>query len=261
MAAFLIILSSLIVLILFWYLNNTGNTLRVLMYHKVSAHKAERLTITQQQLQQQISWLIKNNYNIISFKEFKQIENEGFAQKSRYVILTFDDAYENNLVYALPLLKQYNTKATIFIPTAFIGSINSWDNGNDKIMTALQLQQLPPQHIELALHTHTHVNFKPGISEVIKEEMLQSVETLQQLNIPFVPVFAYAYGAHPKEKAAEKNMFNIFFSMNIWYALKIGNSINHLPLKKKYLVKRIDVRGTESFFTFRLKMWFGKIRL
>ena len=111
------------------------------MYYNVDAAKMERLTVTQKQLAQQIEWLIRNNYKIISFKEFKQAEAEGFKQKGKYVILTFDDAYENNLVYALPLLKQYNTKATIFIPTAFIGIINKWDNGNDKIMTATQLQQ------------------------------------------------------------------------------------------------------------------------
>ena len=261
MPVYIIILIVIIIWVAALYIRSTGNTLLVLMYHKVSEEKKERLTVTQQQLQQQIGWLIKKKYSIISFKEFKQIEESSFTKKSKYVVLTFDDAYENNLTYALPVLEQYNTKATIFIPTAFIGKENEWDKGNDKIMTAGQLRQLPAHIIEFGLHTHTHASFKHCNEEVIQKEMLQSIETLQNNNIPFAPVFAYAYGAFPKQQPAQTNMFSIFSALGIWYAVRIGNNINTLPLKNRFLVKRIDIRGTDSFFIFKMKMLLGRVRL
>ena len=260
MPAYLIfILLIIIAILLLLYIHATKSSLRVLMYHKVDAEKKDRLTVTVNQLQEQVNWLQKKNYSIISFREFKELEKE--KKKGRFVILTFDDAYENNLQYALTILETTKTKATIFIPTAFIGKINEWDKGSEKIMTAAQLQQLPADIIEFGLHTHTHKSFKHCSSEEIEREMQQSIETLHANNIPYAPVFAYAYGAFPKQEDKQQSMFRIFSDSGISYALRIGNNINYLPIKNNFLIKRIDIRGTDSFFIFKMKVLFGKIRL
>jgi peptidoglycan/xylan/chitin deacetylase (PgdA/CDA1 family) len=260
MLAYLIFI-LLIVILLAVYLYARGNrpSLRVLMYHKVDAAATGKLTVTTQQLQQQLTWLLKKKYTFISFSQLREIEKQ--KRKDRYVIITFDDAYENNLRYAVPVLQATNTKATIFVPTAFIGKTNEWDDSKEKVMTAMQLQQLPTGIIELGLHTHTHANFKRLDGEAIKKEMQQSVETMQSNHIPFVPVLAYAYGAFPKKDPAQKEMLDVFNEAGLWYALRIGNNINSLPLKNRFIIKRIDVRGTDSFFIFKMKMLLGKTRL
>lgn len=241
------------------YYHVTKPSLRVLMYHKVDEKKKDRLTVTIEQINKQLNWLVEKKLNIISFKEFKELEAQ--KKKGRYVILTFDDAYENNLSYALPLLNKTNTKATIFIPTAFIGRTNEWDGGNEKLMTATQLRQLPPGIIELGLHTHTHKNFKLCSAEHIQTEMQRSIETLQQNQIPFVPVVAYAYGGFPKDDNQQQAMIDILKQEKIWYGLRIGNNLNALPVKNNFLIKRIDIRGTDSFFMFKLKVLLGKTSL
>jgi peptidoglycan/xylan/chitin deacetylase (PgdA/CDA1 family) len=38
----------------------------------------------------------------------------------RFVVLTFDDAYKDNLVHALPILKRHGAPFTLYVPTAFM---------------------------------------------------------------------------------------------------------------------------------------------
>jgi peptidoglycan/xylan/chitin deacetylase (PgdA/CDA1 family) len=255
------IIIFMLLLTIWVYARTQGHSLRVLMYHRVTLQESNRLTVTAAQLAQQLQWLLKKNYSIISFTDLKKMEQEGKMPKGSYVILSFDDAYKNNLTHAVPLLTKYNCKATIFIPTAYIGKSNAWDDSKDAIMTAAQLRTLPANTIELALHTHTHKNFKHCPINDIETEMQQSMDTLQQLDIPYVPVLAYAYGGYPKDKTKQQQLFTILKNMGIWYALRIGNGINRLPMQQPYLIKRIDVRGTDSFFAFKLKLLLGKIKL
>lgn len=40
-----------------------------------------------------------------------------------FVVLTFDDAYRDNLIYALPILKKRNCPFTLYVPTAFVDGV------------------------------------------------------------------------------------------------------------------------------------------
>lgn len=41
----------------------------------------------------------------------------------RFVVLTFDDAYKDNLRYALPILQRHEAPFTLYVPTAFIDGV------------------------------------------------------------------------------------------------------------------------------------------
>jgi hypothetical protein len=47
----------------------------------------------------------------------------------------------------------------------------------------------------------------------------------------------------------------------IKYGLRIGNRVNNFPFKNDYLVKRIDIKGEDNLFRFRLKLKIGKLKL
>lgn len=41
----------------------------------------------------------------------------------RFVVLTFDDAYKDNLEYALPILRRQDAPFTLYVPTAFVDGV------------------------------------------------------------------------------------------------------------------------------------------
>jgi hypothetical protein len=75
-------------------------------------------------------------------------------------------------------------------------------------------------------------------------------------------VLAYPYGGYPKKDEIKKcRMKNLFREKRINFALRIGNRINGWPLIDDYEIKRIDIRGTDSFFTFKTKLKKGRAKL
>ncbi|UYN99988.1 MAG: polysaccharide deacetylase family protein [Devosia sp.] len=51
---------------------------------------------------------------------------DRLAEKSKprpFVVLTFDDAYRDNLQYALPILRRHEAPFTLYVPTAFVDGV------------------------------------------------------------------------------------------------------------------------------------------
>jgi Polysaccharide deacetylase len=234
--------------------------IRVLMYHKVSMDKTDFLTVSVAQLESQLKYLQNLDFQYITSQQLLDfyLENKPLPPKS--LLLSFDDAYLNNLEFAYPILKKYRAKATIFVATNFVGKTNIWDNGNDPIMSLAQLKNLDPSVFELALHTHTHPNFKNMPLDRIEKEVQQNIAFFTENGIAFTPALAYPYGGRPKGKAFFL-MVDIFEKYGIKAAFRIGNAVNSFKIKDLYELKRIDIRGTDSFEDFKKKVRKGRVKL
>jgi peptidoglycan/xylan/chitin deacetylase (PgdA/CDA1 family) len=237
--------------------------LPVLMYHKVSADKSDRLTITAKNLESQFSFLQRKNYQPISFQDLKLFIEGGNQLPKKPVIITFDDAYQNNYDFALPLLKRFDFKATIFIPVALIGLSNEWDNGSERIMEAKTLRELAGSGlIEPGLHSYFHKNYDGLTIPEIENDLDLCKKTLESLEIPYFNILAYPYGGHFRNDNEMNHLLKAVLKKNgVKFALRIGNNINKLPIKDPYEMKRIDIRGTDKLFEFRIKLRKGRRKL
>ncbi|WP_332700515.1 polysaccharide deacetylase family protein [Devosia sp.] len=57
----------------------------------------------------------------------------------RFVVLTFDDAYKDNLHHALPILRRQNAPFTLYVPTAFVDGLGElWWQAIEDIITRQQ---------------------------------------------------------------------------------------------------------------------------
>ena len=264
-----VIIGALVVILLAWltvsysFLIPPKKGLPILMYHKVSENRADGLTIPVEKLDKQFSYIRDKGYQTIFFGELVSMMNTGQQLPRKTLIITFDDAYESFSTYALPLLEKYNIKATVFIPVAYMGKKNAWDKGNDPIMSPEELKDIKKgKLVEIGLHSFLHSNYKNMVLEDMKEDLLNCINTLNFHDLPFVPVFAYPYGGYPKkDKILLRQMKDLFREFKLDFALRIGNRINHVPFNDPYELKRIDIKGTDSLFTFRIKLKKGRQKL
>jgi peptidoglycan/xylan/chitin deacetylase (PgdA/CDA1 family) len=232
--------------------------IRVLMYHKFATEKCDFLTVTTAQFEAQLTFLKSKNYQFISAQNMLDFYIDNKPLPPKPLLLTFDDGYLNNLELAYPILKKHGAKATIFIPTSFVGITNKWDNGNDAIMSLEQLKNLDPSVFELALHSHEHRNYADLNVAEIASDVARNVAFFKKNNLNYTPVFAYPYGGRPKNEI-KMGMISTFNTFGIKAAFRIGNRVNSLKTKEIYELNRIDVRGTDVFWLFKMKVKFGKI--
>lgn len=80
----------------------------------------------------------------------------GNYDKSRnYIVITFDDGYKDNLTVAMPVLKKYNARATIFVNPAYV-SLES-DDSDWGFMTWDEVQKAEDSGVfDIQAHTMTH---------------------------------------------------------------------------------------------------------
>ncbi len=96
-----------------------ANTVPVLMYHHVRPGGG-MIATTPEHFEDQLRWLARRDYRTLSTAEFLQHLRQGGAPH-RSVLITFDDGYLDNWVYAAPLLRRYGMRATVFIVTGWVG--------------------------------------------------------------------------------------------------------------------------------------------
>lgn len=231
----------------------------VLMYHNVSPNENQStgLTISMQRFEEQLKYLKEKNYHCVFASE---LLNPSIINQ-KIVLITFDDVTENQLLYALPLLEKYQCKATFYIPFAYVGKTDEWNNGSEKIMTTVQLKSLNSEWIEFGHHSFYHQKYAQLSAEEIQNDFDLSRTFIEQNQIKVFPTLAYPYGNFPK-KGKEKAIFDQLLQKNgIQLAFRIGNRRNKWPLKNPYQIKRIDVKGEDSLAIFKWKLRWGKLRL
>jgi peptidoglycan/xylan/chitin deacetylase (PgdA/CDA1 family) len=78
----------------------------------------------------------KLGIDIVDLDEgIRRVESPSIERK--FVVLTFDDAYRDNLRYALPVLRRHQAPFTLYVPTAFVDGVGEvWWQALEDIIAA-----------------------------------------------------------------------------------------------------------------------------
>jgi peptidoglycan/xylan/chitin deacetylase (PgdA/CDA1 family) len=235
--------------------------LPILMYHQVHASRCDALTVTADQFDQHLEYLLAGGYVPITCRQLIDHLDAGTPLPQCPVLITFDDGYVNNIELAYPLLQRHGFKATIFLPVGLLGQTNHWDDGREPLVSRGDLAQLDPNVIELGLHSFAHISYQAMSPAEIAADARRCVETLAAEGIPCCPALAYPYGKYPREPAALANLERELTAAGIGCGLRIGNRVNRLPIRHRFEVRRINIKGTDSPWAFRTKVRKGRVKL
>lgn len=95
----------------------------ILMYHSVrpNSNAQDKLCLPPDTFDRQMRFLKQYHYNVISLEELGDLIRSGKKIPFKTVVLTFDDGYKDNYLYAFPVLKKYQLPATIFVIVNEVG--------------------------------------------------------------------------------------------------------------------------------------------
>ncbi|MFY3791590.1 stalk domain-containing protein [Ureibacillus sp. MALMAid1270] len=90
----------------------------VLMYHHFDEKTQNSVTVDPKNFEEQMLALQKAGYETITTEQMNAFLNGKGKLPNKPVLITMDDGYESNYIYAYETLKKYNMKATIFLITS-----------------------------------------------------------------------------------------------------------------------------------------------
>jgi hypothetical protein len=179
----------------------------ILMYHSISAraengvHPYYRLNTSPTRFAQHMKYLSDNDYQVISLPEAADLLSKPINhlrnQPLKYVVLTFDDGYQDFMTNARPILRKYGQTATVFLPTAYIGKNRKSFKGR-KCLTWSEVCELQNYRVSFGSHTVSHATLYGLSWEKIQGELLNSRLNLEdELQKP-MRIFSYPF-AFPQE--------------------------------------------------------------
>jgi peptidoglycan/xylan/chitin deacetylase (PgdA/CDA1 family) len=111
------------------------------------------LSVSQKGLDAYLKVFKKWKYQMISMDD---LVKKNYDEAKPFVVLTFDDGYKDNLTVALPVLKKYNARATIFVNPAYI-SVSSDFESDWGFMTEEEIIEADRTGVfDIQAHTMTH---------------------------------------------------------------------------------------------------------
>ncbi len=146
---FLTLFSIIIFLAVFYFFwLSPKYTVPILMYHSINYEKGT-FFVTPENLAKQMEYIKRNGYDVITLDELARNIKDKRHFKRNKVVITLDDGYEDNFIYAYPVFKKIGFAATIFLPTDYMGRKGylNWD----------QVRLMSKNKISFGGHTRTHL--------------------------------------------------------------------------------------------------------
>lgn len=177
----------------------------VIMYHRFIEQESEKgvhgtwlpIAMFEKHLKL-MKWL---GYETLTFAD---LEEKGFIHRlqygKKYLMITVDDGYRDNLTRMLPLLEKYGYKAVVYIVTG--EDHNRWDVEHPThpdtpvaLMNSDEIRALAASgHVEIGGHTLTHPRLSTLTPALQAHEIQANKDRLEQLLGHPLLSFAYPYG-------------------------------------------------------------------
>jgi peptidoglycan/xylan/chitin deacetylase (PgdA/CDA1 family) len=222
-------------------------TVPILCYHRFGM-KTSKLNVTPAAFEQQMDWLARNGYTVVTFVRLARFLEGKEALPPKSVVITIDDGYRSSYEIAYPILKKHGFPATVFLYTDFVGASDAMTWAQMKEMTASGLVTIQP-------HSKSHANLTqrlPGETEAryrerIKREVATPVTVIRERLSEPSYTFAYPYGD------VNEYVVDLLAKDNVRQGVTVtpgGNPFYAYP----YMLRRTMIFGNEDLEAFKSKL-------
>jgi peptidoglycan/xylan/chitin deacetylase (PgdA/CDA1 family) len=236
-------------------LNTTGVTqtgvqrVPILCYHRFTTRsRPEKLEVTAAQFEEQILFLKKNGFTVVSLEDFHEF-NKGRKQlPKKSVVITIDDGYRSIYSVAYPIIQRHRIPVTAYIYTDFLNS--------GAALTWAQIHEMQSSGlIDFQSHSKSHSKLseqgkresKPAHLARIETELVGSRSTISKQMGKSIDFIAYPYGGADAYVAARAKEAGF---ANAATVLRGANPV-YAPT---YLLRRDMVFGTDTLATFATRV-------
>lgn len=179
--------------------NKTKNNKRcpnilALALHEVNGEEHDHITTPETVFSDFVEKIYKNGFGICSLKDYIQ---KSDADRSSWIVCTFDDGYASLIDKVLPILEPKGFTATVFVNSDLIGKDNSWNWKDSKRRSHLNIdgiKKLINSGWEIGSHGHSHRNLLQLTENELEYEFSKSYKIIQSI-AGNLQTYAYPYGA------------------------------------------------------------------
>ena len=241
----------------------------VLMYHHVTPHRGDTVTVRPEVFAGQMQYLHDAGYRTLSLAELLGHVSGTKPVREKAVVVTFDDGWLDNYRFAYPVLQQYGIKATIFVVTG---------RSNAASLTGSQMPDIFPRHgeakrlieagaagsvvldwplirrmdqeglVEFYSHTVSHRKCAELDEDSLRSELLDSKSVMERELAKPCPYLCWPYGScnDAAVALAEDAGYRAIFTTRHG-VVRVGDD----PLR----LKRIVVKDDIDWFKWRMRIY------
>lgn len=220
--------------------------LPVIMYHnvrpidfKTTNAFVSDLTLPPSEFELQLRYLKERGIATVSMEDLYLCLEGRRSLPDRSVVLTFDDGFENNYLYAMPLLKRYGLTGTFFLVSGLIG--------HNEYMTWSEAQEMVAAGMEIGSHTISHPDLARSAPALRDRELVESKRVLEEKLGVSVRALSYPSGAHNPDVMASARKAGYVIAVTTQYGTtQERGRVMELP--------RVRIHGTDVISGFRSRM-------
>ena len=225
----------------------------ILMYHSIlrSTNTHGNYIISESAFETDLKFLKDNGYTTIFIGDLIDYVEGGKELPPKPVVLTFDDGYYNNYLYAFPLLKKYNSKAVLSIIGYYTDlytetpdenpsySHVTWGNVKDMLSSGLVELQNHSYNLHTTDKGRNGSKKKRDESDTEYRALLTSdlgkLQDSFKTNVNYTPTtYTYPFGS------VSNASFDIIKEMGFKASLSCESGMNHITRDPEclYMMKR-----------------------
>lgn len=211
----------------------------VLLYHRVSDHFLDSVTVGIEQFQEQLR-LLRRRYDVLDLATF--LAERDKPRKRPAVVLTFDDGYEDNYLAAM-LMRRQGLPCTFFISTRIVGSESAFPQDLKRLgrrVAALswdQVRKMQQWGFDFSNHTAHHAHLASLPSGEALEEVSTAIADLRREvgDAAAVHCLAYPYGK-PGDITVEVK--NRLAELGVEYCFSAFGDVNYPKFDRRNILRQ-----------------------